>query len=72
MVLMINLIVSLVIRHIPLNQEVEDKVLSEPNNALFSGIEGLDSYKAILSHVNNYLNDKAIIAFEHGYDQKIS
>src|SRR5690554_180020 len=56
--------------YIPLNQEVEDKVLSEPNNALFSGIEGLDSYKAILSHVNNYLNDKAIIAFEHGYDQK--
>lgn len=56
--------------YIPLNQEVEDKVLSEPNSALFSGIEGLDSYNEILSNINNYLNDKAIIAFEHGYDQK--
>lgn len=56
--------------YIPLDQAVEDKVLSEPNNALFSGIEGLDSYKEILSNIDNYLNEKAMIAFEHGYDQK--
>lgn len=56
--------------YIPINQEVEDKVLSEPKNALFSGIEGLDSYNEILSNIDNYLNNKAVIAFEHGYDQK--
>lgn len=56
--------------YIPIDQGVEDKVLSEPNNALFSGIEGLDSYNEILSNIDNYLNDKALVAFEHGYDQK--
>lgn len=56
--------------YIPQSQFVEDKTLKEPNNALFSGDQGIDSYKEILSSIKNYLNDKAIVAFEHGYDQK--
>lgn len=46
------------------------KVLKEPNKALFSGKLGIDSYTEILSNINQYLNNKGMIAFEHGYEQK--
>ena len=46
------------------------KVLKEPNEALFSGELGIDSYTEILSNINQYLNNKGMIAFEHGYEQK--
>lgn len=51
---------------------VDDIVSKEPYNALYSGIEGLDSYKEILKNIDNYLLDDGMIAFEHGYDQKES
>lgn len=56
--------------YIPVAQNVGEKVLSEPHLALFSGEKGIDSYTVILKNVNNHLNEKYIIAFEHGYDQK--
>lgn len=55
--------------YIPTEYKVGDKVLKEPNIALYSGLDGADSYREILSSINNYLNDDAIVAFEHGYDQ---
>ena len=42
---------------------------NEPNVALFGGKDGLKFYKIILSGAKEILNDKAIIAFEHGYNK---
>lgn len=56
--------------YIPEEQEVVKKTLSEPHLALFSGKEGSDSYNDILKDISKFINDKAVIAFEHGYDQK--
>lgn len=50
--------------------EVMDIVNQEPHNALYSGVDGLDSYRKILRDANDFLNNPGIIAFEHGYDQK--
>lgn len=50
--------------------KLESHVLKEPKMALFSGKEGLDSYESILKDINKNLNDKFLICFEHGYDQK--
>ena len=43
---------------------------NEPNIALFGGDDGMKFYRIILSGVKPYLNKKAMIAFEHGYDKK--
>lgn len=43
---------------------------NEPNIALFGGSDGMKFYNIILSGVKKHLKDKAIIAFEHGYDKK--
>lgn len=48
---------------------LDEKVLKEPKNALFSGRDGLDSYREILNNIEDYLNSKYIIAFEHGSNQ---
>ncbi|HHW79809.1 MAG TPA: peptide chain release factor N(5)-glutamine methyltransferase [Acholeplasmataceae bacterium] len=56
--------------YIPISQDVMDIVNKEPSSALYSGIHGLDSYQEILKDAKKYLNENAIIAFEHGYDQK--
>lgn len=56
--------------YIPEQQAVISKTLSEPNLALFSGKDGLDSYREILKDVKKHLNNRALIAFENGYDQK--
>ena len=57
--------------YIPYTQEVEELVKqNEPHLALFAENNGLYFYDKILSESNNYINDKVIIAFEHGDDQK--
>ncbi len=43
---------------------------NEPNIALFGGEDGMYFYRIILKECKEYLNDKAIIAFEHAYDKK--
>ena len=57
--------------YIPEAEEVMDLVKdNEPNIALFGGSDGMKFYRIILSGVKPLLKDKAIIAFEHGYDKK--
>ena len=57
--------------YIPEEEEVMDLVKdNEPNIALFGGSDGMKFYRIILSGVKPLLKDKAIIAFEHGYDKK--
>ncbi len=57
--------------YIPEDEEVMSLVKdNEPNIALFGGNDGMKFYRIILSQVKSYLNKKAMIAFEHGYDKK--
>ena len=42
----------------------------EPHLALFAEGEGLYYYKKIFEQIISYLNDKFILAFEIGYEQK--
>ena len=57
--------------YIPEEEEVMDLVKdNEPNIALFGGADGMKFYRIILSGVKPLLKDKAIIAFEHGFDKK--
>jgi release factor glutamine methyltransferase len=42
----------------------------EPRIALLAEAEGLACYKAILSRVHHYLNEQALLAFEHGVSQQ--
>lgn len=55
--------------YIPISEKLEQKVLKEPYNALYSGVDGTDSYEVILSQISNNLNSKFIVAFEHHYLQ---
>ncbi|KLI19819.1 modification methylase HemK [Brachyspira hyodysenteriae] len=41
----------------------------EPQNALYSGYDGLDFYKSFLSIIEKYLKDDGGFFFEIGYDQ---
>ena len=54
------------------NDELVDPLVkdNEPNIALFGGSDGMKFYDIILKGVKPLLKDKAIIAFEHGYDKK--
>ncbi len=57
--------------YIPVNQEIENVVKdNEPHVALFGGQDGLYFYRQIFNSVEAVLKDKAILAFEMGYDQK--
>ena len=57
--------------YIPDNELVDSLVKdNEPNIALFGGIDGLKFYRIILSGIKDLLKEKAIIAFEHGFDKK--
>ena len=57
--------------YIPESEEVMPLVKNnEPNIALFGGDDGMKFYRIILSGLKPYLNKKAMIAFEHGYDKK--
>jgi release factor glutamine methyltransferase len=56
--------------YIPQNEVVEDIIYdNEPHVALFGGEDGLKFYREILTNAAYILKDKAIIAFEHGYDK---
>lgn len=57
--------------YIPEEEEVMSLVKdNEPNIALFGGNDGMKFYRVILSGLKPLLKDKAIVAFEHGYDKK--
>ncbi|NMA05264.1 MAG: peptide chain release factor N(5)-glutamine methyltransferase [Acholeplasmataceae bacterium] len=53
------------------NEKIGECVDKEPKTALYGGILGVDFYDRILKEVSHYLEDKFLIAFEHGFDQKI-
>ena len=42
----------------------------EPHMALFGGADGLDFYRRLLAEAKDVIKEKAMIAFEIGYDQK--
>ena len=54
------------------NDELVDPLVkdNEPNIALFGGSDGMKFYDIILRGLKPLLNDKAMIAFEHGYDKR--
>ena len=57
--------------YIPSEEEVMSLVKdNEPNIALFGGNDGLKFYRVILKDAKRVLKEKAMIAFEHGYDKK--
>lgn len=57
--------------YIPEEEEVNPLVKdNEPNLALFGGRDGMKFYRIILSGLKPLLKEKAMIAFEHGYDKK--
>jgi release factor glutamine methyltransferase len=53
--------------YIPFGESVQAIVMKEPKVALFGG---LTFYREIIESVKPYLRKKALIAFEHGYQQK--
>lgn len=56
--------------YIPDDEVVSEVVDKEPHVALYGGSLGVDFYDRILEHAKDFLNDQALIAFEHGYQQK--
>ena len=57
--------------YIPQEQEVEAVVKdNEPHVALFGGNDGLYFYRKIFEGVNELLNERALLAFEMGFDQR--
>ena len=57
--------------YIPQEQEIEAMVKdNEPHVALFGGNDGLYFYRKIFQGVNQLLNDRALLAFEMGFDQR--
>lgn len=57
--------------YIPQEQEIEAMVKdNEPHVALFGGDDGLYFYRKIFQGVNCLLNDRALLAFEMGFDQR--
>lgn len=57
--------------YIPQHEVMEDSVVNyEPHVALFGGEDGLKFYRIIFENAPKILKDKAMMAFEIGYDQK--
>ena len=57
--------------YIPSDEAMEDSVVNyEPHVALFGGEDGLKFYRLIFEHAKKVLKDKAMMAFEMGYNQK--
>lgn len=57
--------------YIPSQEEMEASVVDyEPHVALFGGEDGLKFYRIIFENASKVLNDKAMMAFEIGYNQK--
>ncbi len=55
------------------DEEIEEIVKkNEPALALYGGKDGLSCYRKILQHVNSYLKEKFLLAFEIGETQKDS
>lgn len=56
--------------YISYDEEIDELVKNnEPNIALYAPNNGLYFYEEILKNIQNYLNDKFIVAFEIGYKQ---
>lgn len=57
--------------YIPSEEELENSVKDyEPHVALFGGEDGLKFYRQVFQGAKKVLNDKSIMAFEIGYNQK--
>jgi release factor glutamine methyltransferase len=56
--------------YIPDTETVQDIVSKEPKVALYGGLLGVDFYEKIMMSSKSYLNENALIAFEHGFQQK--
>lgn len=57
--------------YIPQDQEIESVVKdNEPHVALFGGNDGLYFYRKIFKDVSHVLKDRALLAFEMGFDQR--
>ena len=57
--------------YIPQDQDIESVVKdNEPHVALFGGNDGLYFYRKIFQDVQKVLNDRALLAFEMGFDQR--
>ena len=56
--------------YIPDDEVVADIIKdNEPNIALFGGVDGLKFYRIIIEEAQNILNQRFIMAFEHGFDK---
>jgi len=56
--------------YISYDEKIDDVVLNnEPALALFASNNGLEFYERVLKDAKNYLNNRALIAFEIGKDQ---
>ena len=57
--------------YIPVHQDIDPRVKdNEPHVALFGGEDGLYFYRKIFETVRPILKDRAILAFEMGFDQR--
>lgn len=57
--------------YIPELQDIESVVKdNEPHVALFGGSDGLYFYRCIFEKAKQVINDKALLAFEMGFDQR--
>lgn len=57
--------------YIPNEESMEDSVVNyEPHVALFGGEDGLKFYRMIFENASKVLKEKAVLAFEMGYNQK--
>ena len=57
--------------YIPVEQDIESVVKdNEPHVALFGGNDGLYFYRKIFSKVQSVIKDRALLAFEMGFDQR--
>lgn len=57
--------------YIPQDQEIESVVKdNEPHVALFGGNDGLYFYRKIFKDARHVLKDRALLAFEMGFDQR--
>lgn len=57
--------------YIPQDQDIESVVKdNEPHVALFGGNDGLYFYRKIFQDVQKVLKDRALLAFEMGFDQR--
>ena len=56
--------------YIPAHEQMEHSVVDyEPHVALFGGEDGLKFYRQIFANAHQVLKEKAMLAFEMGYDQ---